>query len=328
MNVPVAIAATDTPTMVTGPGAARPLLRGATARPYRAGTVGGMSRLQEIAEGAATGSTAATYADIRRVTGVPFVVFIYRVLATQPGRLEGVWADIGPNVGSAAGRAALAEVVLAADRGAAGLAAGVAPLPAAALAARDLDGAAVAATLEGFRRANSANVVALWALLDGVAGEPAPTGPAPAAADMAPAGLPMADLSVLPATTLALLEEMSRTVAGGALPILIPSMWRTFAHDPELLALLWSALRPVLESASFPPAVAALSAHGRELAQRLPFRVRRLDDEAARVVVERFLRAIPSMLVTGALLETVLAELSGSARGGGSAHCGGCTHSA
>ncbi len=279
-----------------------------------------MSRLHEIAEGAATGSTAATYADIRRVTGVPFVVFIYRVLATQPGRLERVWADIGPNLGSAAGRAAMAEVVRAADRGAAGLAGVVVPLPAAALAACDLDGAAVAATLEGFRRANSANVVALWALLDGVAGDPAPAGPAPAAADMAPDGLPMADLALLPAETLALLEEMSRPVAGDALPILIPSLWRTFAHDAALLALLWSALRPALESESLPPAVAALSAHGRGLAQGLPFRVRRLDDEAARSVVERFLRAIPSMLVTGALLQTVLAELPGSTRGTGSRH--------
>ena len=279
-----------------------------------------MSRLQEIAEGDATGSVAATYADIRRVTGVPFVVFIYRVLATQPGRLEGVWADIGPNLGSPAGRAAIAEVVHAADRDAAevvhaaGQAGAVRPVPAASLAARGLDGRDIAATLEGFRRANSANNVALWALLDGGAGEVAPAGPAPAAADMTQPGLPMADLSLLPPATLALLEEMSRPIAGGEQPILIPSMWRTFAHDPELLGLLWAALRPALESDSFPPAVASLSARGRELAQGLPFRVRRLDDDAARSVVERFLRAIPSMLITGALLETVLGELPGSAR--------------
>ena len=37
-----------------------------------------MSLLAEISESAATGTVAATYAEIRRVTGVPFVVFIYR----------------------------------------------------------------------------------------------------------------------------------------------------------------------------------------------------------------------------------------------------------
>ena len=275
-----------------------------------------MPRLQEIAEGDATGSVAATYADIRRVTGVPFIVFIYRVLATAAGRLEGVWADLGPNLGSPQGRAAVAAIAAAADRAAAARAGAVEPVPAAALAACSLDGASLAGTLEGFRRANSANVVALWALLDGVAGAAAPGGPAPAAADMASRGLPMADLAQLPPATLALLEEMSRPVTGGAQPILIPSMWRTFAHDPELLALLWAALRPALASDWFPDEVAALSARGRELAQGLPFRVRRLDDEEARVVVERFLRAVPSMLLTGSLLETVLAELPGSTRRG------------
>lgn len=302
MTVPAAIAATETATILTGPGAARPLLRGATARPYRAGSVRGMTRLQEIAEGDATGSVAATYADIRRVTGVPFVVFIYRVLATRPGRLEGVWADIGPNLGSVAGRAAVAEVGRAADEGAATLGEAVAPVPPAALAARGLDRSAVVATLEGFRRANSANVVALWALLDGVAGGGAPAAPAAAVPEMAAPGLPMADLAALPASTLALLEEMSRPVAGSEQPVLIPSMWRTFAHDPELLALLWAALRPALESAAFPPAVASLSARGRGLAQGLPCLVHRLEDEEARVIVERFLRAIPSMLLTGSLI--------------------------
>ena len=273
-----------------------------------------MSRLQEIAEADATGSVATTYADIRRVTGVPFVVFIYRVLATRPGRLEAVWADIAPNLGSATGRVAVADVVRAADEGAAALGGAIGPVPAAALAAHGLDGASVAATLDGFRRANSANVVALWALLDGVTGDVAPAGPASAAPDMAPRGLPMAELSLLPASTLALLEEMSRAVAGNEQPILIPSMWRTFAHDPELLALLWAALRPTLESAAFPGEVAALSARGRELGQSLPFRARRLEDEEARVVVERFLRAIPAMLLAGALVETVLAKLPGNAR--------------
>ena len=78
-----------------------------------------MSRLPEIAESAATGSVAETYAEIRRVTGVPFVVFIYRVLATEPGRLEAAWAELAPNLVSAEGRAARAELEAAAPPAAA-----------------------------------------------------------------------------------------------------------------------------------------------------------------------------------------------------------------
>lgn len=256
-----------------------------------------MPRLAEIAEQAATGSVAATYADIRRVTGVPFVVFVYRVLATRPGRLEAVWAELAPNLASAEGRAARAE--LEAPPTPAGLA-GIPPLPHAAVAAACLEPAAVAATLAGFRRTNAANVVGLWALLDGVAGrEPAPPGPAAGAASTLPPGLPLADLAALPPTTVALLEEMSVPVAGGEAPVLVPSLFRCFAHDEALLRELWSALRPALADPSFVPAVGALAARGRALAQLLPYRVSLLDDEEARSVTGRFLRAIPAMLLVG-----------------------------
>lgn len=270
-----------------------------------------MPLLPEIPEGAATGSVAATYAEIRRVTGVPFVVFVYRVLATQPGRLERSWAELAPNLASAEGRAARAELEAAAPPAAAGP---LRPLPAGAVAAAGVDLAAVTATLAGFRRANAANSVGLWALLDGVAGRaPAPPGPVPAA-DPLPPGLPLADLAALPPATVAVLEEMSAPVAGDEPPLLVPSMFRTFAHDEALLRALATALRPALESPAFRPAVEALAARGRELAQSLPHPVTRLDDAEARRVVERFLRAIPAMLLTGSLIERAFAGGPGGER--------------
>ncbi len=41
--------------------------------------------LEEVSELAASGSVAEAYADIRRVLGVPMVVFVYRALAASPG---------------------------------------------------------------------------------------------------------------------------------------------------------------------------------------------------------------------------------------------------
>lgn len=258
-----------------------------------------MSRLAEIAEGAATGSVAATYAEIRRVTGVPFVVFVYRVLATEPGRLEAAWAQLAPNLASAEGLAARAELEAAAPPAAAPR---PSPLPRAVVEASGVTAASVAAMLAGFRRANAANVVALWALLDGSEGSrPAPPGPVPAA-EPVPPGLPMADLAALPASTVTLLEEMSAPVAGPERPLLVPSMFRTFAHDEPLLAALWESLRPLLESPAFAEAAVALSARGRALAQGLPHPVTPLAGDEIREVVARFLRAIPSMLVAGAAI--------------------------
>jgi hypothetical protein len=263
-----------------------------------------MSRLTEISEAAAPGTVAAAYADIRRVTGVPFVVFIYRVLAAEPGRLEQAWGDLAPNLASAEGLTARAEIEAARLPAAAG---SVSPLPKPVLDAAGLDPAAVAATLAGFRQANSANIVGLWALLDGVEGRaPAPPGPAQAAAAMVAPGMPMADLATLPAATVALLEEMSAAVAGAERPLLVPSLFRTFAHDHALLEALWQELRPVLEGPEFAGAVAGVAARGRVLAQSLPYPVRPLADPAIRDVITRFLRAIPSMLLTGQLLGTAL----------------------
>ena len=259
-----------------------------------------MSLLAEVPESAATGTVAATYAEIRRVTGVPFVVFIYRALAAQAGRLETVWAELAPNLASPKGRAARAELEAALLPTACGR---PGRLPAGALAAAGVERLAIAATLAGFRRANAANVVGLWALLDGVTGRgAAPLGPVSGAADTVPPGLPMADLATLPASTVALLEQMSAPIAGDERPVLVPSLYRTFAHDEPLLSALAAALRPVVESPGFRPAVTALAARGRELARSLPHPVTPLDDPAARTVVERFLRAIPAMILVGALI--------------------------
>lgn len=263
-----------------------------------------MAYLAEIPEREAQGTIAAVYADIRRVVGVPFVPLIYRFLAVTPGLLERCWAQLAPNLASAGAREKLAEL----GRVALG---GVEPIPRAALA-DSLDGRLARATLDAYRRANSANLLGMAALLDGVRSVEVPT----AAAMVAPREsrcepiLPMADLPRLPAASASLLQEFAAPIAGASPPVVVPSLLRHFAHDQLPLALLWTALRPVLTGEAFARVAASLSARARELAAELPYGVTALDDPDARVVVERFaVSTIPRMLLTGSLLKVALAEL-------------------
>jgi hypothetical protein len=256
--------------------------------------------LPEIPERDAQGSVAATYTDIRRVVGPP-VALIYRFLAVTPGLLEGSWVQLAPNLASTAAREARAEL------GAAGLG-GIEPIPRAALA-DSLDARRTAATVAAYRRANSANLLAMAALLDGV-DAPTATGTAAAREDSDEPMLPMADLRALPSGTASLLQEMAAPITGGDPPIVVPSLLLHFAHDPLPPALLWTALRPVLGGEEFTRAAASLSSRARELAATLPYRVEALEDPDARPVVERFVASIiPRMLLTGSLLEIAFAEL-------------------
>lgn len=264
-------------------------------------------RVREIPEAAATGTVAAVYADIRRVLGVPFVALVYRVLACEPDRLEAIWADLGPNLGSdVAGRAAKRLVAT--------------PLSGIAVQLRgedgvDLDAAAAMATLGAFRHTNTLNVIGLSALLEGVSAPRAP-GPAPSTWRRDQTTLPMADLVALPRSTIALLEEMSAPIAGSERPIVIPSLFRHFAHDERLLALIWATIRPRVEGADFSNATAAIHGEARTIASSLPYRVARVEDEETRALVARFIGTISAMIVVGGLMEVAISGLKGRRDGG------------
>jgi hypothetical protein len=255
--------------------------------------------LPEIPTRDAQGGVAVAFEEIRATVGI--VALIYRFLATTPGLLERHWHDLAPNlvspVGEEAvgtlGKARLTSVRRIAGESLVGL----------------LDGARARNTLDAYRRANSLNLLGMWALLDGVDRPPAVDRPR-VNATVPAALLPMADLSAVPLETMELLQAIAAPIAGDQGPVVIPSLWRHFAHDHAVLELLWSSLRPQLTSDAFPRAVADLSATARCLSARLPYRVERLDDAAARTVVARFVdAAIPGMLVTGAMIELALEDL-------------------
>jgi hypothetical protein len=125
--------------------------------------------LAEVPEAVAVGSLAGVYADIRSVLGVANVVLVYRALAAQPGRLEGLWSALRPNLASAQARTLVAGLSPRAVGG-------VAPGPAAAVERAALDQRLVLGTLCSFQRSNRLNLIGLLALLHGAAG----TGETPA----------------------------------------------------------------------------------------------------------------------------------------------------
>jgi len=229
------------------------------------------------------------------------VAFVYRALAAEPGRLERIWADLRPNMyGPYARRAAdeLAVVSLGS----------VAAIPAVALAVTGFDAQGVASTLDAFRRVNSANLVAVHALLQGIDRPAAPSRASVGDGKASEPTLPIREMASFPEATRALLNEMSVPFAGDERPVLIPSLLRALANFPCLLALLWATLRPHVESNQFRRAVDAKSGRAAELARETPYRVTRVDDEEAREILRRFAPTIAAMLVGGALLEAALGE--------------------
>ena len=249
----------------------------------------------------ATGTVAATYAEIRRIFGVPMVMLVYRALAAQPGRLEHAWAAISDTI-AARETQRLAATLDPPDFGAAE------PLPRSALARARLDQGQLAATLDAFDRSNRLNLVGLTALLEGVPGDPAADrSPAPLARPCET--LPSADLASLPPAKLALLHEMSAPIVGRQEPILIPSLFRCFAHDEQVLRAIALSLGPLVADDGFARAVDAVSQRARDIARQLPFPVERARDGATCEITARFLTALPAMIVTTALLRGILGEL-------------------
>lgn len=272
------------------------------------GGAGGGGYLAEVPEAEATGSVAEIYADIRRVLGLPIVNLVYRHLAASPGLLEATWAALRPNLTSAAAEAAAAELASRARPPE------IAPIPRAALGAAAFapdEAGLAAATLGAYARANSRNVLGMHSLLDGCLGtgeKAAPVEP-PAPAPV----LFMADLRSLPPSAAALLDEMSLAVVGAAEPRIVPSLLRHFAHNPCLLALLWTAVRPAVSAGALSARAQAVAVRARALAGELPHPVTPLADEETRAVARRFADAMSTLLVLGEMLRSALAEALESA---------------
>lgn len=258
--------------------------------------------LPEISERDATGRVAELYEEIRRTVGLPLVNLVYRVLAASE-RLESAWAALGPNLRDPHIASAARDLVgqVKATRPA---------IPAVALATVGVSGShldAARSTVAAYMHANSRNMLAVTALLDetpgtGASPPPATELPPPPEWEM----LPMAQLDALAPEARELLDAMSAPLVAPGEGALVPSLLRHFAHEPAVLAVLWTALAPAVESGEVEEGGEAVVDKARELARSMPYAVAPLDDEQTRETLARFQFTLSRMIVVGRLLEHAL----------------------
>jgi hypothetical protein len=198
-----------------------------------------------ITEAAATGETAAIFADIRQVLGVDVVNLIWRHLATIDDALPWTWATLRPLYadGSVINEATALHKALALPP--------MPPIPAevfTALGLRPHDMAAIRGVLTAYDHTNAMAAVALTALrarLDGRAPhDPAAAEPMPMAATPR-IGLPrllnLTDMQPESAALVTALNGFGTRRPGAALA----SMYRHLAHWPSYLSFAWLLLAPL-----------------------------------------------------------------------------------
>lgn len=226
-----------------------------------------------ITEAAATGETAAIFADIRQVLGVDVVNLIWRHLATIDGALPWAWGTLRPfYVDGSLRREAMAlhgELALPPMRA----------IPAevfAGLGLRPDDLTAIRDILAAYDHTNAMAMVALSALracLDGNAlrdAQPAEPRPAPAARRTR---LPrLLDLTDVPAETAALVMALNGfgTRRSGAV---LASMYRHLAHWPSYLSFAWLLLAPLDADGRLAIAIQQAERAALVRADRLPVRL-------------------------------------------------------
>jgi hypothetical protein len=198
-----------------------------------------------IAEAAATGETAALFADIRETVGVRVVNLVWRHLATMDDALPWAWDAVKP-----------LYLQGIADRAAASFREGM-NLP----ALGSLAGAeppSVDDVLASYDHSNTVNLFALSALAAWLRGETATEGepargPRLAAPDVTLPKL-ASQVDVTPEVW-ALVLRLNRF--GDKEQVILASMYRHLAHAPTFLCRLEAALEPVEQDGSLERAIAA-----------------------------------------------------------------------
>ena len=263
-----------------------------------------MALLAELAERDATGETAAIYAEMKRLGGVPMVALIFRHLATLPGALEWMWSAVGPawrtgHLQEEAWRIARAV-----------------PLTPITALRPHVDGAGlreIRTVLEAYNRANPENMLTILCVLRLIGGAraaepmerrswtpPAAPGPLP----------PMADPRTFTPKISNLLDLVAAPGEPGGARV-VQSLYRHFVHRPEFLAMAVMAVRQRFDDGSIDRSVADLRIRMGAAADEI---VRGLSAPLAphsgiRPVCERFGGAvIPQMVVVGRLIEDALPD--------------------
>jgi hypothetical protein len=221
---------------------------------------------REVAEDQAGDTVAGLYARLRELLGVPFVPTVFRMLAVHEDYLAAVV--------DAASAAPLERRATYARRGVE-LAAEVArQLEPASLSAGE-DTAAIQAVIERYNVANSAGMLILAALADGL--EPARVLEAP-----------------LPDRAGRSLQDDILLCHGG---VTVPGLWRELAQSwPEVAERAWAQIRSLAQTARFASGRTELVALASEALPATAFPPADADPEIERIVAW-FARTIPTMVL-------------------------------
>jgi len=210
-----------------------------------------------VAEAAATGATAALFADIRDTVGVRVVNLVWRHLATLDGALPWAWTAVKP-----------IYLQGMADRAAERFREGMSLPALASLAGKQP--ARVDAVLASYDHSNTINLFALGALVAWLRGETAAEGtpergrrlPAP---DVTLPKLASAE-DVAPGTWALVLHL---NAFGDPHQLILASMYRHLAHTPAFLRKIEAALAPVAADGSLIRSIDANRAVAHEQAKLL-----------------------------------------------------------
>ncbi|HYZ64648.1 MAG TPA: halocarboxylic acid dehydrogenase DehI family protein, partial [Acetobacteraceae bacterium] len=188
--------------------------------------------ISAVPEEAATGGTAAIFADLRATLRVPFVNLIWRHLATMPGMLEWTWTLVKPLQASAELREA-ADALRASVQAPGGL-----KQPACvydAVGVTSADRVVIGTMLRDYNAANAANLLSLLVAQSVLAGHHgqgrAPAVPASREPCARMAGPRLPGLDELSPATLALVLELD-TFGRFAATQAVASLYRHLGHWP------------------------------------------------------------------------------------------------
>lgn len=241
------------------------------------------------------------FADISRVTAMPFPNLLYRRLAEHPGQLEACWNRVRPGL-LLVGAPALRHRMVGAGR--------VPVLNNRALP-HQRGRRLLLDVFDVYDAGNSCNSVAVHLLLNGATGKTESSltrMPRPGPPQNPPAIPPMLELEAMSGSVRERVVRLALLVEPGGK--IIPSVFRHLAGDESVLSSVETTLREAIDAGVLDTVYGHIQATLTKTADEWPLPVHPVEDSATRAVIEPFAATIPRMLAASAILRTAFAGTS------------------
>lgn len=238
------------------------------------------------------------FADISRMTSMPFPNLLYRRLAEHPGQLETCWNLVRPGL-RLVGALALKRRLVGALAG---------PVVNDRTFPDEGGRRLLLDVLDVYDAGNSCNVVVVHLLLNGARGtkESSLTRvPHSGPPQKQPAIPPMLKLEAMPGDVRERVVRLSRLVEPGG--TIIPGVFRHLAAYNALLASIETTLHAASTAGVLDTAYDQVCATRTKVVDEWPLAVRPVQDSTTRDVIEPFAETIPRMLAASAILRAAFA---------------------